>query len=115
VATHSSHIKYTITNSSDLSSNQTPMLLTLNGIPTILKNYPTITTSKINQKKFSQIIENRITLNSLLKTLLNFDTVVQSFSTIIQNAALNASQNNPSTTYPTNVLPSHMIGFSTKY
>jgi hypothetical protein len=64
ITTLPSHIKYTITNSSDLSSDHTPILLTLNDTSTATKNRPTITPGKTNWKKFSQTIEN---VNVLIK------------------------------------------------
>jgi len=48
ITTLPSHIKHNISNSSDLSSDHTPILLSLNDISTTMKNYPTITPGKTN-------------------------------------------------------------------
>ncbi|KAL4120963.1 hypothetical protein QTP88_013557 [Uroleucon formosanum] len=98
----------------DLSSDHTPILLTLNDTSTATKNYPTITPGKTNWKKFSQTIENAITLNISLKNPSDLDSAVHSFTNIIQDAALDASKNNSSTTHTTYVLPSHIIQLITE-
>jgi hypothetical protein len=87
-------IKYTITNSSDISSYHTSIILTLNDTPTAKTIYPTITLGKTNWEKFNQTIEKAITLNIPLINSSDIDIVVLSFSKIIHDAALDASQNN---------------------
>lgn len=114
ITTLPNHIKYSITNSLDLSSDHTPILLTLNDIPNIAKYNQTNATTKPNWKQFSQIIENSITLKIPLKTPLDLDIAVQSLTTTIQNAARDASQTNPVTTYPINVLPAHITQLITE-
>jgi len=98
ITTLPSHIKYTITNSSDLSYDNTPILLTLNDTSTATKNYPKVTLGKTNWKKFSQTIQNAITLKIPLKNLSDLDTAVHSFSNIIQDAALGTFGLHPKTT-----------------
>jgi hypothetical protein len=63
-----SHIKYATTNSADLSSDHTPIILNLNDTPTTKKNknrkIPKYDSRQINWKKFSHTQDNAITHNT---------------------------------------------------
>lgn len=103
-----SHINHTIINTSDLSSDHTPVILTLNNTHTSTTNYPTITPGKTNWQKFSNTLSNHISLNTPLKTPLDLDNAVLSFTSAIQNSAKNSSSLSPTTPYSAQVLPPHI-------
>lgn len=65
------HIKYTISNLSDLSFDHIPLLLTLNKLSTSTTVHPTLTPGKTNWKKFSENIDSQISLNILLNIPLD--------------------------------------------
>lgn len=54
------------------------------------------------------ILSNHISLNTPLKTLLDLDNAVLSFTPPIQNAAQNSSSLLPTTPYSAQVLPTHI-------
>lgn len=108
ITTLPNHISYNITNSSDLSSDHTPVLLTLNDLSYTTKSYPTITPGKTIWPKFHSIIENQILLNIPLKTPSHIDSAVLSLTSIIQKAVLDSSIPINSTQNSSYHLPPHI-------
>ncbi|KAL4136344.1 hypothetical protein QTP88_007892 [Uroleucon formosanum] len=85
------HINYSISNSTDLSSDHTPVLLCLNDHYVDKTTYPTITPGKTNWNLFSKTVEAQIQLNVSLKDHSEIDAAIHSLTNIIQNSALSSS------------------------
>lgn len=108
ITTLPNHISYSIKNSSDLSSDHTPIILTLNDTSIKTKTNSTLTAGNINWPKFQNIIENQITLNIPLKTPSNIDSAILSLTAHIQKAALVSSTPSTTTFKSPNKLPHHI-------
>ena len=107
VHTLPNHINYNLTNLSDLSSDHTPLLLTLNIQHVSLKTFPTLTPGKTNWNKFSHIVEKNISLNIPLKSTFDIDSAILALTNVIKNAKLDSSP--PSITpYNNKSLPEYL-------
>jgi len=82
------HINYSISNSTDLSLDHTPVLLCLNDHYVDKTTYPTITPEKTNWNLISKTVEAQIQLNVSLKDHSEIDAAIHSLTNIIQNSAL---------------------------
>ncbi|KAL4136298.1 hypothetical protein QTP88_007846 [Uroleucon formosanum] len=108
ISTLPNHISATIKNSADLSSDHSPVILILNDSSVKTKSYPTLTPGNIIWSNFQAILENKITLNIPLKTTLDIDSAILSFTSNIQKAALDSSIVNSTTQKSTSQLPQHI-------
>jgi hypothetical protein len=101
------HINRNISNLSDLSSDHTPVLLSLNDHVILKTTYTTLTSGKINWKIFSETVESQISLNISLKNHSDIDNAVQSLTDIIKNFATRVSNTHTLKTKQSN-LPQHL-------
>lgn len=101
------HINRNISNLSDLSSDHTPVLLSLNDHVTLKTTYPTLTPGKINWQIFSESVESQVSLNISLKNHTDIDNAVLSLTDIIKNSASRASHTHSPKTKQDN-LPLHL-------
>ncbi|KAL4149712.1 hypothetical protein QTP88_003589 [Uroleucon formosanum] len=101
------HINRNISNLSDLSSDHTPVLLTLNDHVTLKTTYPTLTPGKINWQIFSESVESQVSLNISLKNHTDIDNAVLSLTDIIKNSATRAFYTHSPKTKQDN-LPLHL-------
>lgn len=88
------------------------MLLTLNNPLVTTRNHTSITSSHIDWQQFRNILENNISLKIPFKTNLDIDMAVQTFSSVIQNAALDASYTSQISQYFNNYLPNYISQLS---
>jgi len=108
ITTLLSHISYSIQNSSDLSSDHSLIILTLNDSSIKIKSNPTLTPGNVVWPKFRNIIENQINLNIPLKTTADIDSAVLSLKSKIQKAALDSLTATTTTAKCFNHLPQHI-------
>jgi hypothetical protein len=102
------HIQTHIQNSNILSSDHSPILLTINSKLISLKKITTLTPGPTNWNEFQHTLKTKINLSISLKSSIEIDNAIDSFTTLIQKAALDSSPE-PSTTKPDKInLPHHI-------
>jgi len=91
-------LHYTTTNILDLNSEHSSVMLILNTTPPLWQGPPKVFNRTTDHKKFHNLVNEEIKLNTKLKTSADIDSAVNSLTTIIQSAAWSASN------YDTNLL-----------
>jgi hypothetical protein len=68
----------------DLSSDHSPLLLTLNIHPLSLFPRPTLINGPVDYKSFETFLNNNITLKISLKTQMNIDDAEEKLTSLVQ-------------------------------
>ena len=88
------HINHSITNLCELSSDHTPVLLTINETPKLNPSHTSLSQGPVNWDKFSEIMHNNTNLQLSLKTNEEIENATQDLITSIQSAVYESSHKN---------------------
>jgi hypothetical protein len=85
------HIKHSVNNLNDLSSDHTPILLTMIASIETTLPHPSLSQGPIKWDKFSEIMQNTTYLNISLKNKDDIESAAQNLVTLIQTVIFKSS------------------------
>lgn len=101
------NINYLIKNLLDPSSDHTPVILCLDSLFSLKASKASLVNSSTNWAKFRKIIDQKVNLNTSLKTPNDIEDAVQYFTESIQTAAWNSTT--PHSCHPNSIsIPAHV-------
>ena len=90
----------------DLSSDHSPVILCLQAAPIARPKPPSLTPGPMDWDMFQTLLDSRVDLHIPLKTSVDIDTAVDSFTKAIQQSAWESSR--PRRSVPSDALPSNL-------
>lgn len=103
-----SHNYVTITSSLDLSSDHSPIILTISSTVVIQENPPTLTNKRTNWHMFQNLVNRNLRLKIPLKDKEDLESAVECFNSCVQSSAWKSTpvlftKNSTHINYPTHI------------
>lgn len=89
----------------ELSSDHTPVIVTLSDVPSTKDSVPSLHNRSTNWVVFKDIIEDSLSLNIPLKSELDIEEAINIFNKTVQNAAWSSTPHSSYKTTPNNIDP----------